>query len=108
MLTDNYTVEIMEKGQTPIYRTTICGAKTLALNIDIARWNASSFYTITLEGEADTFTARFNPNDYVTAIDDNITSTSTGHLGIFDLTGRRLDCEPQHGVFIRDGRKVVK
>ena len=27
---------------------------------------------------------------------------------LYDLQGRRLDCEPQHGVFIRDGRKVVK
>ena len=27
---------------------------------------------------------------------------------IYDLQGRRLDNEPQHGVFIRDGRKVVK
>ncbi|MBR1593234.1 MAG: leucine-rich repeat domain-containing protein [Alloprevotella sp.] len=28
--------------------------------------------------------------------------------GIFDLQGRRLTQEPQQGVFIRDGRKVVK
>jgi len=32
--------------------------------------------------------------------------TSSGKL--YDLQGRRLDHEPQHGVFIRDGRKYVK
>ena len=28
--------------------------------------------------------------------------------GIFDLTGRRLNGAPRHGVYIRNGRKYVK
>ena len=39
-------------------------------------------------------------------IDQGNQGTSSGKL--YDLQGRRLDHEPQHGVFIRDGRKYVK
>ena len=116
MLSDTYQVVIKEKGITPIYTTTICGSQTLSLSIDINRWIAP-FYTISLEGSTDHFMATFSPEDYVTAIneifpgtDSDATSSNVPSTkkGIYDLQGRRLDCEPQHGVFIRDGRKVVK
>jgi len=116
MLSDTYQVVIKEKGITPIYTTTICGSQTLSLSIDINRWIAP-FYTISLEGSTDHFMATFSPEDYVTAIneifpgtDSDATSSNVPSTkkGIYDLQGRRLDHEPQHGVFIRDGRKVVK
>lgn len=116
MLSDTYQVVIKEKGITPIYTTTICGSQTLSLSIDINRWIAP-FYTISLEGSTDHFMATFSPEDYVTAIneifpgtDSDATSSNVPSTkkGIYDLQGRRLDHEPQQGVFIRDGRKVVK
>ena len=31
-----------------------------------------------------------------------------GQTGIFDLQGRRLQAEPAHGIYIKDGKKLVK
>ena len=53
----------------------------------------------------------FVPNyPYVYPLSDFAsTSTANGLWSIiFDLQGRRLTAEPQHGVFIKDGRKVMK
>ena len=53
--------------------------------------------------------------DATTGIDDLhvITEQASGskngaRLGIYDLQGRKLSQEPQNGVYIKDGKKVVK
>ena len=53
--------------------------------------------------------------DATTGIDDLhvITEQTSGskngaRLGIYDLQGRKLSQEPQNGVYIKDGKKVVK
>lgn len=35
-------------------------------------------------------------------------TTSSASNNLYDLSGRRLSKEPQHGVYIKDGKKVVK
>ncbi len=44
----------------------------------------------------------------VTGIEDIRIVTSAACQGIYDLQGRRLAEEPRSGVFIKDGKKVVK
>ncbi|MGM9693987.1 MAG: GLUG motif-containing protein [Alloprevotella sp.] len=44
----------------------------------------------------------------VTGIEDIRIVTSAPRQGIYDLQGRRLAEEPRSGVFIKDGKKVVK
>ena len=53
--------------------------------------------------------------DATTGIDDLhvITEQASGskngaRLGIYDLQGRKLSQEPQNGVYIKDGKKVIK
>lgn len=53
--------------------------------------------------------------DATTGIDELhvITEQTSGskngaRLGIYDLQGRKLSQEPQNGVYIKDGKKVVK
>lgn len=45
-----------------------------------------------------------------TAIDDVTTdhAATTALQGIYDLQGRRLNKEPEHGIFIRNGKKIIK
>ena len=38
----------------------------------------------------------------------NNTKETTSRKSIFDLQGRRIQGEPKHGVYIRDGKKVMK
>ena len=55
------------------------------------------------DGETILYTASGNP--------DGISSQSLANCRsshIFDLQGRRLTAEPQHGVFIKGGKKVAK
>ena len=35
-------------------------------------------------------------------------TTASGHSGLYDLQGRRLNHEPAHGIYIHNGRKVVR
>ena len=35
-------------------------------------------------------------------------TTASGHSGLYDMQGRRLNHEPAHGIYIRNGRKVVR
>ena len=35
-------------------------------------------------------------------------TTASGHSGLYDLQGRRLNHEPAHGIYIHNGRKVAR
>ena len=35
-------------------------------------------------------------------------TTASSHSGLYDLQGRRLNHEPAHGIYIHNGRKVVR
>ncbi|MCI7315365.1 MAG: hypothetical protein MR516_03775 [Bacteroidales bacterium] len=35
-------------------------------------------------------------------------TTASGHSGLYDMQGRRLNHEPAHGIYIHNGRKVVR
>lgn len=52
-------------------------------------------------------TVAFGKEDLVTAIRPTLSST-TGADVIYTLDGRRLDSAPQHGIFILNGKKVMR
>ena len=54
--------------------------------------------TITIGGDADA----------IGAIENDASTSKQDNGSLFDLTGRSLSTAPQHGIYIQDGRKVMK
>jgi hypothetical protein len=46
--------------------------------------------------------------DAIGAIENDASISKQGNGLIFDLTGRRLSSTPQRGIYIQDGRKMLK
>jgi len=43
-----------------------------------------------------------------TSVEPLLTADQTASYGIYDLNGRRLDSEPQHGIYIKEGQKIAR
>ena len=100
------TVIITDASGETVYENSVDAADILSLNIDISRWSAST-YTVTVESDGEKFVGSFSPMPTsITSLTDGSAAPADGV--IYDLTGRRLDHEPSQGLYIKDGRKVLK
>lgn len=64
-----------------------------------------------LTSAAKAFSIRVIGDGETTGIEDiHVVSDEgeNGKQGIFDLQGRKLDAEPTHGIYIKNGKKYVK
>lgn len=103
-MSDTYHVNITDDAGNTVYDRTVCAIDVLALNIDISEWKDAT-YTITVESDTECYTGTFSPSD-PTAVEPVTVHPTQGVT--YDLTGRRLDHEPIHGLYIRDGKKILK
>ena len=105
-LADAYMVSITNESGKAVYEKAINAGSIVGLNIDISAY-AKGRYTVTMENSLESFTGEFEVQ--TTGIEEvtynNKVKTRTD---IFDLQGRRLNAEPKHGVYIKNGKKVVK
>ena len=75
--------------------------------------NRPNLYDVdtTLTSAAKAFSIRVIGDGEATGIEDiHVVSDEgeNGKQGIFDLQGRKLDAEPTHGIYIKNGKKCVK
>lgn len=85
----------------------------LALETDLRRYDAGT-YTLQLENDVEIYTATLEigrPEDVETP---KMASDSHSGTGIYDLSGRKVGDDGRHagrlphGIYIRDGRKMVR
>ena len=93
-----------ESGKT-VYGKAVNALNIVALDIDISTY-AEGRYTITIENSSETFTGRFETRP--TGIEEAKSKCLETKGAIYDLQGRRLAASPAKGVYIQDGRKVLK
>ena len=107
-MSDTYHVTITDERGETVYDKTVCAIDVLALNIDISEWQDAT-YTITVENDDESYVGTFSPSD-PTAIVEHASerAVTLGSVTCYDLSGRRLDHEPEHGLYIKDGRKYLK
>ena len=107
-MSDTYHVIITDDTDNTVYDRTVRAIDILALNIDISEWQDAT-YTITVENDDESYVGTFSPSD-PTAIEEYASNRAVtlGSVTCYDLTGRRLDREPVHGLYIRDGKKILK
>ena len=104
-LDDAYLVRIADETGKTVYEKAVNAGNIVGLNIDISAY-AEGRYTITVENSNETFTGRFETQP--TGIKEAKSKCLETKGAIYDLLGRRLAAPPAKGVYIQDGRKVLK
>ena len=104
-LNDVYQVRITDETGKAVYEKSINAANIVALNIDISAY-AKGRYTVTVENSQETFTGEFLAQTTGIGVVKN--KKEEVRDGIYNLQGCRLNVEPAYGIFIRNGKKVVK
>ena len=104
-LDNAYLVRIADETGKAIYEKAVNAGNIVGLNIDISAY-AEGRYTITIENSSETFTGRFETRP--TGIEEAKSKCLETKGAIYDLLGRRLAAPPAKGVYIQDGRKVLK
>jgi hypothetical protein len=105
-LADAYMVSITNETGKVVYEKAINAGSIVGLNIDISAY-AKGRYTVTMENSLESFTGEFDVQ--TTGIEEVIDNNKVkARTDIFNLQGRRLNTEPKHGVYIKNGKKVVK
>lgn len=104
-LDDAYLVRIADETGKAIYEKAVNAGNIVGLNIDISAY-AEGRYTITIENSSETFTGRFETRP--TGIEEAKSKCLETKGAIYDLQGRRLAAPPAKGVYIQNGRKVLK
>ena len=104
-LDNAYLVRIADETGKAIYEKAVNAGNIVGLNIDISAY-AEGRYTITIENSSETFTGRFETRP--TGIEEAKSKCLETKGAIYDLQGRRLAAPPAKGVYIQDGRKVLK
>ena len=104
-LDNAYLVRIADETGKAIYEKAVNAGNIVGLNIDISAY-AKGRYTITIENSSETFTGRFETRP--TGIEEAKSKCLETKGAIYDLQGRRLAAPPAKGVYIQDGRKVLK
>ena len=103
-LEGNYTATLTDASGQVVYQKTMLTDNVLALNTTLTAYGPGS-YVLTLENDNEAFTATLNIEPY------GIRSTPSPSLSrgaIYDLQGRRLMKVPEKGLYIQDGKKVIK
>ena len=104
-LDDAYLVRIADETGKTVYEKAVNAGNIVGLSIDISAY-AEGRYTITVENSNETFTGRFETQP--TGIKEAKSKCLEAKDAIYDLQGRRLAAPPAKGVYIQDGRKVLK
>ena len=104
-LDNAYLVRIADETGKAIYEKAVNAGNIVGLNIDISAY-AEGRYTITIENSSETFTGRFETRP--TGIEEAKSKCLETKGAIYDLQGRRLAAPPAKGVYIQDGRKMLK
>ena len=104
-LHDAYTVSITSADGEEVYTKQIRANGILALNIDISSCKTQD-YEIRVENDAECYLGTFS--HVANAIDALPDVRDSRASGIYDLTGCRLNAEPTRGMYIRNGKKVVR
>ena len=104
-LDNAYLVRIADETGKAIYEKAVNAGNIVGLSIDISAY-AEGRYTITIENSSETFTGRFETRP--TGIEEAKSKCLETKGAIYDLQGRRLAAPPAKGVYIQDGRKVLK
>ena len=104
-LDNAYLVRIADETGKTVYEKAVNAGNIVGLNIDISAY-AEGRYTITVENSSETFTGRFETRP--TGIEEAKSNCLETKDAIYDLQGRRLAAPPAKGVYIQDGRKVLK
>lgn len=47
-------------------------------------------------------------NEQAAGVENLTPALSEGERGIYNLAGQKLSCRPQHGIFIENGKKIIK
>lgn len=114
-LSGPYTITIADAAGQEVYRKEVQTSNVVAINTDISAYN-KGIYTLTIENDDESYSATFCINGE-TAIRD-ITQAQMGNGNsvndrCYDLTGRRISPNKLlhsagKGIYIRDGKKVVR
>ena len=104
-LDNAYLVRIADETGKAIYEKAVNAGNIVGLNIDISAY-AEGRYTITIENSSETFTGRFETRP--TGIEEAKSKCLETKGAIYDLLGRRLAAPPAKGVYIQNGRKMLK
>ncbi len=108
-----YSVRLTDSEGREVYSHTVKTDNVLALETDLRRYDAGT-YTLQLENNVEIYTATLEigrPEDVETP---KMASDSHSDTGIYDLSGRKVGDDGRnagrlpHGIYIRDGRKMVR
>ena len=105
-----YVITICNESGTEVYRKEVQTNSVIALNTDISDYPKGE-YTITVENDAEAYTANFSIDDAVgiKPTPSEIVHRTSDNPAFFDLSGRRIVSRTlPRGVYIKDGRKVVR
>ena len=110
-----YVITICNDSGTEVYRKEVQTSNVIGLNTDISGY-APGEYTITVENDAEAYTASINIDEAVgigRPTPDPSRNGGEKAGAVFDLSGRQIvnskssNGKLNKGIYIRDGRKVV-
>ena len=104
-LDDAYQVSITDEAGKALYEKTVDAGTIVGLNIDISTY-AKGRYTVTVENSREVFTGIFET--LTTGIETVRNKAAAVKGTIYDLQGRRVDSPSRRGVYIKDGRKIIR
>ena len=104
-LNNTYQVSITDEAGKALYEKTVDAGTIVGLNIDISAY-AKGRYTVTLENNSEVFTGEFGT--LTTGIEAARDKAAAVKGTIYDLQGRRVDSPSRRGVYIKDGRKIIR
>jgi hypothetical protein len=104
-LNNTYQVSITDEAGKAVYEKTVDAGTIVGLNIDISTY-AKGRYTVTVENNSEVFTGEFGT--LTTGIEAAVNKAAAVKGTIYDLQGRRVDSPSRRGVYIKDGRKIIR
>ena len=104
-LNNTYQVSITDETGKAVYEKTVDAGTIVGLNIDISAY-AKGSYKVTVENSSEVFTGEFVT--LTTGIEAAGNKKAALRGTIYDLQGRRVDNPSRRGVYIKDGRKIIR
>ena len=105
-----------EDNNTLKYRSTPCGnyleiyssqQETVNVNFNL-KFPSGTYSLYDASGNIVKTITIGDDADAISAIENDASTSKQGSGLFFDLTGRRLSSTPQRGIYIQDGRKMLK
>ena len=111
ILSGTYAVTLKDAADNVVYHRDVQTSSTIALTTDLTKYPAGT-YTLVVENSEEQYTATLTlPLDDTAVRDlpsDQIANNKSSNGKCFDLSGRPLSTPPAKGIYIRDGKKVVR